>query len=140
MLLHAANPDNKELSMLGKVILWISTLAFVSYGLMCLFDPNVVAIFAGLEIVSGDGFAELGAMYGGLQTGYGVFCMLGALRDDLYRPALLSLVLLLGGLALGRLYSTITGDESVGGYTWGAMAFEFAIAILSLVALRKKPA
>ena len=124
--------------MLGKVILWISTLAFVSYGLMCFFDPTVVAEFAGLTIASGDGYAELGAMYGGLQTAYGVFCLLGATRADLYRPALLSLVLLLGGLAVGRLYSTITGDESVGGYTWGAMIFEFAIATLSLVALRKR--
>ncbi len=124
--------------MLGKIILWVSTVAFVSYGLMCFFDPNVPADFAGLTIASGDGFAELGAMYGGLQTAYGVFCLLGALRDDLYRPALLSLVLMLGGLALGRLYSAITGDESGGGYSWGAMAFEFTIAGLSLVALRKQ--
>lgn len=124
--------------MLGKVILWVSALAFVSYGLMCFFDPNVPAEFAGLSIANGDGYAELGAMYGGLQTGFGLFCLLGALRDELYRPALTSLVLLLGGLALGRLYSTITGDDPVGGYTFGAMAFEFLLAILSLVALRTK--
>ena len=48
-------------------------------------------------------------MYGGLQTGYGVFCLLGALRADLYRPALISLVLMIGSLALARLYSTVTG-------------------------------
>lgn len=124
--------------MLGKAILWVSALAFISYGLMCFFDPNVPAGFAGLQIASGDGFAELGAMYGGLQTAYGVFCLLGALRDNLYRPALFSLVLMMGGLALGRLYSTITGDESVGAYTWGAMAFEFSVAALSAVALRKR--
>ena len=29
------------------------------------------------------------------------------------------------------------GTESVGAYTWGAMAFEFATAILALIALRK---
>lgn len=138
MLARAAQNNYKERIVLGKVILWVSAFAFTSYGLMCLFDPTVVATFAGLEIASGDGFAELGAMYGGLQTGYGMFCMLGALRNDLYRPALLSLVLLLGGLALARLYSTITGTESVGAYTWGAMVFEFATAILAVVALRKK--
>ena len=123
--------------MLGKVILWVSALAFIPYGLLCLFSPTVPADFAGLAIISGDGFAEMGAMYGGLQTGYGLFCLWGALRGDLYRPALLSLLLLVGGLALGRLYSTLTGIEPVGGYTWGAMAFEFLMAILAGIALRK---
>jgi hypothetical protein len=123
--------------MLGKVILWVSALAFIPYGLMCLYSPSFPAEFAGLAITSGDGFAELGAMYGGLQTGYGLFCLWGAMRVDLYRPALISLVLMVGGLALGRLYSTLTGMESVGGYTYGAMTFEFAIAILAWVSLRK---
>jgi hypothetical protein len=123
--------------MLGKVILWVSALAFIPYGLMCLFSPTVPAEFAGLAIKSGDGYAELGAMYGGLQTGYGLFCLLGALRKDLYRPGLTSLVLLMGGLALARLYSTLTGTEAVGGYTYGAMVFEFATAALAFLALRK---
>ena len=125
--------------MLGKVILWVSALAFIPYGLMCLYSPSFPAEFAGLAIISGDGFAELGAMYGGLQIGYGLFCLWGALRVDLFRPALFSLVFLVGGLAVGRLYSTMTGMEPVGGYTYGAMTFEFVIAILALVALRKSP-
>jgi hypothetical protein len=123
--------------MLGKVILWVSALAFIPYGLMCLYSPSIPAEFGGFEIITGDGFAEIGAMYGGLQTGYGLFCLWGALRAELFRPALLSLVLLVGGLAAGRLYSTMTGMESVGGYTYGAMTFEFSVAILAWMALRK---
>ncbi|MFT4520647.1 MAG: hypothetical protein ACI9JM_003051 [Halioglobus sp.] len=123
--------------MLGKIILWLSTLSFISYGLMCLFSPETPANYAGLSVVNGNGYAELGAMYGGLQTGFGVFLLLGALRSDLYRAALTSLVVIVGGLALGRLYSTLTGDEAVGGYTYGAMAYEFATAILAGVALKK---
>jgi Domain of unknown function (DUF4345) len=76
-------------------------------------------------------------MYGGLQTGFGIFCLLGALRKDLYRPALLALVLLVGGLALARLYSTVTSDLPVGSYTYGAMVYEFTTAILAGLALRK---
>ncbi len=63
---------------------------------------------------SGDAFVEIGAMYGGLQTGFGLFCLLGALRKDFYRPALTSLLLVVGGLALARLYSTATSDRSGG--------------------------
>jgi len=124
--------------MLGKAILWVSAVAFIAYGLMCLIDPSLPAGYAGLDIIAGDGYAELGAMYGGLQIGYGFFCLLGALRKDLHRPALMSLVLLLGGLALGRLYSTLTGADPVGSYTYGAMAFEFTLAVLAVIALRRK--
>lgn len=123
--------------MLGKVILWVSAVTFIVYGLMCLVSPALPTNYAGLAMNSGDAFVEIGAMYGGLQTGFGIFCLLGALRRDLYRPALMSLVLLVGGLALARLYSTLTSDIPVGSYTYGAMVYEFTTAILAGIALRK---
>ena len=123
--------------MLGKIVLWVSTITFISYGLMCLVSPSVPAGYAGLEMISGDGYAEIGAMYGGLQIGFGVFCLLGALRSDLHKAALTSLVVVVGGLAIGRLYSTLTGTEQIGTYTYGAMVFEFLTATLAAVALRK---
>jgi len=122
--------------MLGKIVLWASAIMFIAYGLACLISPAIPANYAGLAMNTGDAFAEIGAMYGGLQTGFGVFCLLGALRQELYRPALVSLVLMVGGLALARLYSTLTGDEAVGSYTYGAIAFEFTTAILAGVALK----
>jgi len=126
-----------EQRMLGKVILWISAIVFIPYGLLCLFNPALPAGYAGLTIGSGDAFVEIGAMYGGLQTGFGLFCLLGALRIEFFRPALTALVLVVGGLALARLYSTATSADPVGGYTWAAMAYEFTTAILAGLALRK---
>ena len=123
--------------MLGKVILWISAIVFIPYGLLCLFNPALPAGYASLTIASGDAYAEIGAMYGGLQAGFGVFCLLGALRKNFFRPALTSLVLLVGGLALARLYSTATSNDPVGSYTWAAMAYEFTTATLAGLALRK---
>ncbi len=123
--------------MLGKIILWVSAIAFIGYGVACLLDPGLAAGYAGLAITNGDAYSEMGAMYGGLQTGFGLFCLLGALQAAYYRPALVLLVLCIGLLAIGRLYSTFTGVESVGGYTWGAMAYEFTTAILAAFALRR---
>jgi hypothetical protein len=123
--------------MLGKIILWVSAIVFIAYGLACLVSPAIPAGYAGLVIGTGDAFAEIGAMYGGLQTGFGVFCLLGALRTEFHRPALMSLVLMVGGLALARLFSAVTSVEPVGSYTYGAIAFEFTTAILAAVALRK---
>ncbi len=126
-----------EKLVLGKVILWISAIVFIPYGLLCLLDPALPAGYAGLTMGSGDAFVEIGAMYGGLQTGFGLFCLLGALRNDFYRPALTSLLLVVGGLALARLYSTVTSTEAVGSYTYAAMAYEFTTATLAGLALRR---
>jgi len=122
--------------MLGKIILWITAVSFAAYGVACLVWPALPADYAGLAINSGDAYSEMGAMYGGLQIGFGLFCLLGATRTGYFRPALVLLVLCVGLLALGRAYSTITGADPVGGYTWGAMAFEFSTAILAAIALR----
>ena len=122
--------------MLGKAVLWISAVIFVAYGLMCLISPSVPADYAGLVIGSGDAYVEMGAMYGGLQTGFGILCLMGALRKDLYRPVLTMIVLVVGGLALGRLYSALTVGDTIGNYTYGAIVFEFATAILAGLALK----
>ena len=123
--------------MLGKIILWISAIAFTSYGLVCFFNPQAPAGFAGLVMTNGDAYAEIGAMYGGLQTGFGLFCLLAAIKPEFRQAGLVILVMAIGLLAVGRLYSVLTGDESPGGYTWGAMVYEFGTAIVAAIALRR---
>ena len=122
--------------MLGKFVLWVSALSFTGYGLACLLTPTLPAEMAGLAVLGGDAYAELAAMYGGLQTGIGVFCACAALRTELYRPALLLLALAIGALALARLTAVLSGAGDVGFYTWGAMGYEFVTAILAGIALR----
>ncbi len=123
--------------MLGKIILWLSAVMFIGYGLACFFSPGLPAGYAGLVMSTGDAFSEIGAMYGGLQTGFGLFCLIAALKPEHYRSGLLLLVVAIGLLAVGRLYSTLVGTGDVGFYTWGAMSYEFATAIIAGIALRK---
>ncbi|MFT6956178.1 MAG: hypothetical protein ACJAYC_001180 [Halieaceae bacterium] len=122
--------------MLGKILLWISAVTFISYGLVCFFAPGVPAGYAGLTMTNGDAFAEIVAMYGGLQTGFGIFCLLAALRSEYFRAGLMLLALCIGMLALGRLYSFATGGNPVGAYTYGAFAYEMTTAILAIVAIK----
>jgi hypothetical protein len=124
--------------MLEKSILTISGLIFAAYGVACFLDPALPAALAGLTIDSGDGFAELGAMYGGLQFGVGVFCLLCAATPVYTRAGLLLLLLGIGCLALARLFSAWDADWMVGGYTWGALVFELLVTGLSALALKRQ--
>mgnify|MGYP003119698356 CR=1 FL=1 len=123
--------------MLGKWVLGISGLIFSAYGLACFINPELPANFAGLTIDSGDGFAELGAMYGGLQLGVGLFCLLCITKPDYTRPGLTLLVIAIGLLAFARIISAWNADWMVGGYTWGATVYEFATAALAAYSLKR---
>lgn len=123
--------------MLAKIVLWISAVMLIGYGALCLISPAIPASYAGLVLTNGDAVAEIGAMYGGLQMGFGLFCLLGAMNASLERPALGLLVMCIGALALGRLAWTLIGSSPVGAYTYGAMTFEFITATLAAIALRK---
>jgi hypothetical protein len=123
--------------MLGKTILGVSSLVFVAYGLVSLISPTVPAGFAGLVMSNGDAFAEIGAMYGGLQTGVGLFCMLALVRPEYYRGGLMLLVIGIGALAIARLLSALLTADPLSFYTWGALVYELVTVALAGIALRQ---
>ena len=124
--------------LLGKIVLGVSAFVFMAYGIVSLVSPAIPSGFAGLEMSNADAFAEVGAMYGGLQTGIGLFCLLALLKSEYYRAGLLLLVVGIGALALARSLSTLMAADAVTIYTYGAIAYESATAILAAVALAKK--
>jgi|TARA_B110000240_G_scaffold101755_1_gene115219 hypothetical protein len=123
---------------LGRTLLGISALVFIGYGLVSLASPAIPSGLAGLEMSNGDAFAEIGAMYGGLQTGIGIFCLLAFLKSDFYSAGLVLLILGIGTLATARLISFLLATDPVSAYTYSALAYEFTTAILATTALLKK--
>ena len=124
--------------MLGKIVLGVSALVFMAYGLVSLLYPVIPSGLAGLEMSNGDAFAEIGAMYGGLQTGLGLFCLLALLKPDFYYAGLALLLLGIGSLALARLFSFMMVTDTVSAYTYGALIYEFLTAALAATALLRK--
>ncbi len=124
--------------LLGKVVLGVSALVLIGYGLVSLVSPAIPAGFAGLTMTNGDAFAEIGAMYGGLQTGLGLFCAMALFKPELYRAGLTLLVVAIGSLVLARLTSLFITPEPLTAYTYGALGYEFTTTIVALVALIKK--
>ncbi|MBU2097736.1 MAG: DUF4345 domain-containing protein [Gammaproteobacteria bacterium] len=122
--------------MLGKIILWVSALVFIAYGLVSLVSPAIPAAFAGLIISNGNAYAEMSSMYGGLQTGIGVFCLLAACNTEYYKAGLALLVTGIGALATARLIGFIVTPDPVTAYTYGALAYEYLTTALAALAWR----
>ena len=121
--------------LLGRVILGVSAFILTGYGLLSLVSPELPAQYSGLRISNGDAFAEIGAMYGGLQTGLGLFFFLAVVKLEFFRPALVVLIFAIGSLALGRLVSMLITDQILTAYTYGALGYELVTACLAVIAL-----
>lgn len=124
--------------LLGKSVLLVCALIFIGYGLVSLASPAIPAGFAGLIMGNGDAFTEIGAMYGGLQTGAGLFCALALFKPEFYRSGLAFLVIAIGTLTLARLASLLLAPDPVTAYSYGALIYEFATTLAAATALLRK--
>ncbi len=118
-----------------RSFLLIIGLIFIAYGMACAVDPGLPARVAGLEILTGDGYAEMGAMYGGVQAGVGLFLALSAVRRRHRSAALLLLALTMGLVALVRGVSALRDDGVFTAYTFGALGFETIVTIIAIILL-----
>ena len=123
----------------GRTLLGASALIFIAYGAISLYSPAIPAGIAGFEILSGDGFAEVSGMYGGLQTGIGLFCLLAFFKSGYYRSGLLVLALMMGSLANARFVALLSIQDPITFYSYGALAFEWVTAALALIAFIRAP-
>lgn len=121
--------------MIDRVVLGISTLIWLPYGLYCFVEPGMLADAAGVSAVSATGQVELQAMYGGLQAGIGALMLVAFRRPLLRVPAYVALAFLCGGLGGARLVAAFAaGDASA--YTLGALVFEWGSVGVALWRLR----
>lgn len=123
----------------GKFVLGLVGITFAVYGVYVLFSPAVIANFIGYELAGPDAGIELLAMYGGLEIGVGLFCIAGLLNQQMRKPALLAVILIVGGLAIARVFATFFAPVAPGSYTYGALLFEFTCTTLALFAYLNSP-
>lgn len=123
--------------LVGKIILAVSSLAFVGFGLVSLVSPEVPADLIGFTLDSGDTYAEVSAVYGGLQTALGLFLLIALIKASYYRAGLLVLFLCMGCLALARLAGLTMTADSATSYSAMALGFETIVALIAAFAYRK---
>lgn len=140
--------------MYPKFLLALSGTIFLVYGVVCWVNPEVPAEYAGLFIATHNGYAEIAAMYGGLQSSFGAVLVASAFLKGYQRPGLWLILICIGTLAAARasvalsgLYSSFqVANSSLGidvsssftTYTWGALAFEVFLAVWAGLALLRK--
>lgn len=123
--------------MLNKFVLFTAAISFISYGLLCFFAPELPAGYIGYALTNADSRIEMVAMYGGLEIGIGVFCLLGAIKPEYTKAGLLLIIFTVGGLAIGRHYSFALNNDPVTSYTYSTIVFETVTAIIAAVAFYK---
>ncbi|MBL4583740.1 MAG: DUF4345 family protein [Pseudomonadales bacterium] len=123
--------------MINKAVLWVTAVVFIGYGLVCIIAPQIPAAYSGLILNNADSWIETAAMYGGLQTGLGVFCLIAALKPEYNKAGLLMIMCLIGGLAAVRAVSFAITTDPVTSYTFGALGYEALTAILAAIAFFK---
>lgn len=137
-----------------QLLLGISGAIFAIYGVFCWLDPELPAEYAGLFIATHNGYAEMAAMYGGLQTGFGVVLIAAALIKHYRRAGLWLMLITIGTLAAARGSVALSdldssfqvANSSLGidmsssftAYTWGALGFETLLTLLAATALLRR--
>ena len=140
--------------MYPKILLVLAGAVFLAYGVVCWVNPELPAEYAGLFIASHNGYAEIAAMYGGLQSSFGAILIVSAFLKGYLRPGLWLILICIGTLAAARASVALSGldssfqvaNSSLGidvsssftSYTWGALAFEVFLAVWAGLALLKK--
>lgn len=119
---------------LARFVLIVTGLSFAGYGIWCGVDPvGVVGQFTGFGLEQPAGMVEAIAMYGGLQTGVGLFLLWAGVRREWMVPALVMIVFMMGALALARSLG-MSMHGAVGAHP-GAAIYEAVTTLFALAAL-----
>lgn len=123
---------------LSKALILVNAIVYLIYGVAFIFSPASMfqTITDGLPSTT-SGMVDLRATYGGISTGYGLFLFYTLKRSEYVKLALLSIALIVAGMAVGRM----TGIVLDGGANANMILYfwlEIAISSLAIVALYQR--
>jgi len=120
---------------LSGILLWASAIIFALIGVYFLAVPDRAAASIGVAMLDDTGRTDIRATYGGMVLGIAVFFGWAARAPDRTVAGLWSMILVYGGLALGRIVAIADGERP-GGMMWSFLVIEVAFAVVSARLLR----
>ncbi|MEL7309979.1 MAG: DUF4345 domain-containing protein [Pseudomonadota bacterium] len=124
---------------LARVVLWIFALMTLTFGAVSLVAPQIIAGAIKIEMLTPGAMTEIRSFYGGLELGLAAFWIAGAIKPELTRAALVSMVLAWGAVALSRIAGLVI-DGGTASSLYYALVSEVAAAVMAYIALIRLPA
>lgn len=126
---------NSFKTMTKALIIIIASILGMS-GSLAMFDPGYVGDGSGLN-PSLAGLTEIRATFGGFHWGFVIFLFWCCFSEERYRYALLSIALMMGGAALGRLGGIVV-DGMPTNLHYSALCIEIPVALAAVWLLQKR--
>ncbi len=119
------------------VIVRLNAVLFLAYGLGFVFLPEAMSrLVNGSAPTAVSALIDMRATYGGLSVAVGGLLFLLASNRGVVRQGLAGVVLLMAGMAGGRLYGIVV-DGAPNTVMYWYLAFEVAMALIALWALMR---
>lgn len=120
--------------LLESIVLWLSGLQLVGFGVAFLIDPLKTLGWAGIKLEGAIAATELRAFYGGLELAVGMLLIAWTLDANRRAEALWLNLAIFGGIGVTRLIGMLmSGADS--SFLRFAVAVEVGTAILSALCL-----
>lgn len=120
---------------MSKGLVLLTSIVFFVYGLLCLFFPvEVLRYVVAGSVSSFSGIIDVRATYGGMQLSVAVILYILASKETTIRIGLISVFILMSGMALGRsLGIFLDGSPNWAMYLY--LTLEIIVASLSILFL-----
>lgn len=125
------------MSKLARFTLWGAGLTMLVVGAMHLFNPQMMMNTPQIQLSTVNHLHVVRAAYGGAYLGIATLFLMGALGRIPTRMGLLSVLILFGGFAVGRVFSIVVDGLPVSLYL-RVLATEVFFAACAAVALRQR--
>ena len=118
-----------------RLVLLLSGLFWVIFGVMYLWEPGLLQQALSQEILTPAAATEYRTMYGGLSISFGIWMLYGTVKTD-YTVAMQRLLLwVIGTLAIVRLFAALADSTVTDQYIAMALIYEWLTFILLIIAI-----
>ncbi len=124
-----------RMKILLPLLLWLSGLSFLGFGIAFLFDPVGTLLLAGVATEGAIAATELRAFYGGVEVALGALLLFCATRATRWRDGLWLTLICYGAIGVTRV-AGMAMDGSDSFFLRFAASTEIGFAVLAIIALR----
>ncbi|HEX2094221.1 MAG TPA: DUF4345 family protein [Longimicrobiaceae bacterium] len=122
--------------MLARLTLYLFAAGLLCFGALFLVAPTSLTTLVQVSLPTSSASTEVRGAYGGLSIGTALFFLSCARRRSWLRPGIVALVLISGGLTVGRILGLLIDGPAIPSI-YVLIAAEGAVFVMGLIGWRK---